>query len=450
VIMIAAPHSGSGKTSIAAAMAHHWTSKGLVVRVFKVGPDYIDPIVLAEASNNEVYQIDLWMTGEDHARGLIERAAANADVVIVESMMGLYDGTPSSADLASMLNLPIVLVIDVSAMAETFGAIVHGLSSYRKDINVCGVIANKVASPGHLELLRESLLDSVPLLASLAYDKKIAFPERHLGLYQAAEIENLSKKLDDIAQALELRFVLSQLPSYQISSKSTSVDRTKEGAFYKQKPLAGHKVGVSRDHAFQFVYPANIDCLVELGAEIIYVSPLNDAELPADIDALYLVGGYPELDARQLSENRSFLDSVHRFAEGNNPVVAECGGFMYLQKSLKTIDNMVHPMAGVFAGQALMSDKLCAIGMQYVDAGHKQIKGHAFHYSRIEGIDLEPFAHSYYHNNDDRKAEPIYRHLNSIGSYMHFYFPSHPELVVDWFIKGKSNKCSKSYFVQCR
>jgi cobyrinic acid a,c-diamide synthase len=432
VIMIAAPHSGSGKTSITAAMAHYWSSKGLNVRVFKVGPDYIDPLILAKASHQDVYQIDLWMTGEEQARTLIENAALSADVVIVESMMGLYDGKPCSADLASMLNIPIVLVIDVSAMAETFGAIVHGLSSYRQDIQVCGVIANKVASPGHLEMLHASL-HAVPMLASLQYSDSFAFPERHLGLYQAGEIKNLNQKLDDISEALDLELVLARLPSYQISTNPDSSAKLAQSALYQKKPLAGRKIGVSKDRAFQFVYPANIDCLIELGAEIIEISPLNDMELPLGIDALYLVGGYPELEAKELSENLQFLDSVRKFTSDNKPVVAECGAFMYLQKSITTIDKAVYSMVGVFDGQAIMSEAISAIGMQYADIGKERIKGHAFHYSRIEGIALEPLAHSLYHYQKERKAEAIYKKLNCIGSYMHFYFPSNPALVVDWF-----------------
>jgi cobyrinic acid a,c-diamide synthase len=248
-LLISAPASGQGKTTVTAALARSLQSRGLRPRVFKTGADFLDPMILERASGAPVHQLDLWMVGEGRCRRLLYDAAGEADVILVEGVMGLFDGDPSSADLAARLGLPVLAVIDASAMAQTFGAVAHGLAHYRSDIQVVGVIANRVAGPGHAEMLAHSVENGVEYLGYLPQNAEFALPERHLGLFQAREVADIDTRLDSAARAIE---ACGRYQPPMVTFHAQEDDDV-------PPLLDGVRIGVARDAAFSFIYPANLD-----------------------------------------------------------------------------------------------------------------------------------------------------------------------------------------------
>ena len=383
-MFVSAPASGQGKTTVTAALAHHHRQQGRRVRVFKSGPDFLDPMILERASGAPVYQLDLWMGGEDHCRQLLYDAAAEADLILVEGVMGLFDGDRSSADLAMLFGIPILAVIDGGAMAQTFGALAHGLATYRPGLPFAGVFANRVAGERHYEMLAESLPPGLRSFGWLARDGDVALPERHLGLVQAAEVADLDARIARAAAALHGVEQVMPAPVTFRAAVSEPPSRW----------LAGVRIGVAQDAAFAFLYRANLDLLRALGAELTFFSPLVDATLPA-ADALYLPGGYPELHGGALAAAARFREGLVRFA-GTKPVHGECGGFMVLGRAIEDAEGKLHRMTGLlghvtsftrrkinlgYRRATLLAD--CAVGQ----AG-QTVRGHEFHYSRV----IEPGA----------------------------------------------------------
>ncbi|MDO6427566.1 cobyrinate a,c-diamide synthase [Thalassotalea sp. 1_MG-2023] len=434
-LIIAAPHSGSGKTTVTAALARYHRNQGRKVTVFKVGPDFIDPMILRQASGELVYQLDLWLVGEQGCQELLYRAALQSDLILIEGVMGLFDGTPSSADLASYFDIPVLGVIDAKAMAQTFAAVTHGLASYRAELPFSGVLANRVNSERHEELLAENLPEKYRFYGRLPADKLITLPERHLGLVQAQELSDIDQQLDKAASFIA-NTALTDLPAkvefYDVESNS-QYDLIK-GA------LVGTTVIIVKDQAFSFIYAANIAFLQQAGAEIVFCSALEDKRLPSG-DILYVPGGYPELYAEKLMNNVSFLRDVAAFSESGKPIIAECGGMLYLLEQLTDLEGKTYTMAGVMPGKAKMQDKLAAIGSQWVDLplslnNQEQdnvMRGHSFHYSCAE-INLEPWCQSVHHPSE-RAGEYVYRYNNILATYMHWYFPSNPKLTLQLFKK---------------
>ena len=324
-LLIAAPASGQGKTTIASALARLHTRQGRKVRVFKCGPDFLDPYWLALASGAPVHQMDLWMTGEADCRARFAEAAREADLILVEGVMGLFDGDPSAADLAQTFGLPVLAVINASAMAGTFGALALGLQHYRPGLPWAGVLANRVASERHAGMLQMSVREPGQWLGAVMRNPAMNLPERHLGLTVASEVVDAMARLDVAADALATT-PLGQMSLIDLKRWDVNFDAGDEAAPKSPgfKPLVGRTVAVARDAAFCFIYAANLDCLRALGAELVFFSPLNDSTLPA-CDALWLPGGYPELHAGQLTANVALRDSVAQHVGLGKPVWAECG-----------------------------------------------------------------------------------------------------------------------------
>lgn len=409
--LIAACASGQGKTTVTAALARYHARAGRRVRVFKTGPDFIDPMILETASGGPVYNLDCWMVGVDHSRSLLAAAAREADLILVEGAMGLYDGEPSAADLAVTFSLPVAAVIDAGAMAQTFGAVAKGLKEYR-ELPFAGVIANRVAGAGHAQMLAASLPSDIALLAVL---RKTAqpFPERHLGLVQAVELASLPAMLDALADLLGEGGHDALPPPVPFAPCDVSMP---------PRLLAGRRIAVARDAAFSFLYRANLDCLAAMGAETVFFSPLADAAVPS-ADALYLPGGYPELFAAQLAGNRRWLDSMRAFAAAGRPLLAECGGLMVLFDTLATLDGTAHAMGGLLPGKVTMREQLAAIGLQSLNLPQGELRGHSFHYSRLDtplapAFECVPYRYG--------KGEKVYRRGAVTASYLHAYFPSNP------------------------
>ena len=417
-LLVAAPASGQGKTTVTAALARLHRRAGRRVRVFKCGPDFLDPQILAVASGAPVENLDLWMCGPADGAARLYEAASQADLILVEGVMGLYDGAPSSADIARRFGLPVLAVIDAGAMAQTFGAVAHGLATYGEGVNLTGVLANGVGSAHHADLLKASLPAGVAWYGALARDAAAALPERHLGLLQAAEITDLDQRLDRLADALAHSTPQAQKLPPPVPFAEALLPES-------ERLLSDVTVAVARDPAFGFIYPANLDCLARLGAQITFFSPLADDGLPS-ADALWLPGGYPELHAAKLSQNTRFLASLRAHHTAGKPILAECGGMMVLFETLTDIDGHGHRLAGLLPGATAMQERLCALGGQALALPQGELRGHAFHYSRAE-TPLEPALRA--STPDGRPGEALYQVGRLTASYLHAYFPSNPAAV---------------------
>jgi cobyrinic acid a,c-diamide synthase len=411
-LLIGAPASGQGKTTVTAALARSMRSRGLRPRVFKTGPDFLDPMILERASGAPVHQIDLWMVGEARCRRLLYEAAGEADVVLVEGVMGLFDGEPSSADLAARFGLPVLAVIDAGAMAQTFGAIAHGLTSYRGDIRVAGVIANRVAGPGHAEMLARSVDHAVEYFGYLPQDIGFALPERHLGLFQAREVADIDSRLDSAARAIE---ACAKCVAPTVAFHAQEDDEV-------PPLLDGVRIGIARDAAFSFIYPANLDMLDKLGAESVFFSPLEHTAIPA-VDSLWFPGGYPELHLDRLASNAAMKSAIRTHHEDGKPILAECGGMLYMLDTLSTTEGRRAAMAGLMPGDAAMQPNLMGLGLQSVELPCGTLRGHTFHHSRLE-TDVAPIARA--HSAGGPSSEAVYQVGGLVASYVHFYFPSNP------------------------
>ena len=427
-LFLVAPASGQGKTTITAALARLLTDQGKVVRVFKTGPDYLDPQILEQASKQPVEQLDLWMAGEKWCQQKLYEAACVADLILVEGAMGMFDGSPSSADLAARFNIPVAIVMDVKGMAQTAAAVAQGLANFRDDISVIGLIANNCSTERHRELIVEALPKSLPLLASLKTSDEVALPERHLGLVQASEV----------ADELELRFTagaawLAASGVDRVLDTLVSTDFEATSIKRPEPLLKGRRIGIAKDLAFSFIYDANIRLLQEMGATIHYFSPLVDTELP-DVDALWLPGGYPELHAAQLSKNTGILQQIADFHQQSKPILAECGGFLYCLQTLTDLDEQVYPMTGILKGLGAMRGKRGCQGMQTLPLPEGDIRGHAHHRSRSEQTP-EPIAYGK-RQRHNAPGEAIYRENRLTASYLHLYFPSNPVAIAKIFNSG--------------
>jgi len=420
-LFLTAPASGQGKTTVTAALARMLKRQGKIVRVFKTGPDFLDPQILAQASGEHVEQLDLWMAGENYCRYQFYQAAQEADLIIVEGAMGMFDGDPSSADLAATFNIPMAIVMDVKGMAQTAAAIAMGLANYRDDVVVAGLIANSCSTERHRQLIEEALPESLPLLATLPRSENVALPERHLGLVQASEVrDELELRFEagaDWLVAAGLENILERFANVEFKPAELPVAEAR---------LKNKIIAVAKDEAFSFIYQANLLILQELGAEVKFFSPLYDDEIPT-ADALWLPGGYPELHGRKLAANTSMLNSMKKFADEEKPILAECGGFLYCLEDLTDLNDETHVMANILTGQGAMKGKRGCQGMQTAVFPEGEVRAHAHHRSLSFNM---PAALS--HGRRQRHPAPgeaIYRHKNLNASYLHLFFPSNPQTI---------------------
>ncbi len=420
-LLISAPASNQGKTTVTAALAYHHRAQGKRVRVFKTGPDYIDPMILEKASGAPVYQLDLWMGGEAHCRQLLHEAAQEADLILIEGVMGLFDGECSSAHLAELFNIPVLMVIDGSAMAQTFGAVAHGLATYRPTLPIAGVFANRVASENHYQMLAESLPKNIATLGWLKSDKTTTLPSRHLGLTQACEIDDLLTKIQHSANLLQGTTDYLTTVSFEAPQTSSTPQFLKDV-----------RIAIARDAAFSFIYQANLDLLQAMGATLEFFSPLADSELP-DADALYLPGGYPELHLEKLANNHTIKTAIRAHHAAGKVILAECGGMLYLAQSLTDLENITSEMVGLLPGQGKMQERLSNIGLHSVTLPEGELRGHTFHYSTFE-CELIPATYSEgARKSRYGKQEAVYRTDQIIASYTHLYFPSNPQAIASLF-----------------
>ena len=420
-LLIAAPSSGSGKTSVTAALARYFTRRGKRVRVFKTGPDFIDPGVLECASGNPVYQLDLWMVGEAECRRLLAEAAREADLILIEGVMGLFDGTPSSADLAQHFGIPVLAVIDASAQAQTFGALALGLATYRPQLPFAGVLANRVAGSGHADMLKSSLPPDLRWFGWLPTEPDAALPERHLGLVGAAEQPDLDAKLDKLAEAL----VMSENP---LPAAVAFPDYRPDSL---PRLLQDTRIAIARDHAFAFIYRANLDLLAAMGATLEFFSPLTDKVLPR-ADAYYFPGGYPELHLDTLSSNTGLRDDLLAAQAAGTPILAECGGMMAMFEGITDAAGRRATMWGLLPGEVKMQKRLGGLGLQAAELPEGTLRGHTFHYSTTETA-LLPLSQAVKQSGSE--GEAVYRVGRLTASYLHAYWPSNPEATARLFLR---------------
>ena len=439
-MLIAGTASGVGKTTVTLAILAAMRRRGLVVQPYKGGPDFLDTGHHSRIAGRPARNLDTWMLSDEANREVLRQSSTDADAVVVEGMMGLFDGkdgatnTGSSAEIASLLRLPVVLVVDASKSARSIAAVVLGFEIFDPTVPLAGVILNRVASERHYRMLETAIASAcrTPLLGWLPRDPQMAIPERHLGLHTVEEseaVEDTDSKIEALAEIAEKHLDLARLMSLQCS-----LDMTPERIRGTEEERTPVRIGVARDRAFSFYYEDNLDLLRQNGAELVPFSPLLDPSLPEGIDALYLGGGYPELYAHKLSANGMMRDSIREFVASGRPVYAECGGMIYLSQQLATADGIVHPMAGVLPLKMEMTAKLVRFGYVSVELvrdcmlGERgvHLRGHSFHYSRI--VDEPTLTTSYlvHYSLSGQKEFEGFVSGSVLASYIHLHFRTAP------------------------
>ncbi|SEA20179.1 cobyrinate a,c-diamide synthase [Selenomonas ruminantium] len=429
-LVIAATQSGAGKTTIVTGLLAALRQRGLSVQSFKAGPDYIDPGYHALASGQPAHNLDSWLTPKEILPEILAAEAESADIAIVEGVMGLYDGgrqgISSTAEIAKIIKAPVLLVIDAKSMGASAAAIAQGFRDYDPSVKLAGVILNRLGSDTHEAMIREAMAGiDMPVYGALRRNDGLRMPERHLGLVpveENKERELIGRMGEAVAGQLDLDKLLALARSAEpLAIKEISLPD--EGQY-------SCRIGVAKDEAFSFYYPASLKVLAKLGAEIVPFSPLHDEKLPA-VDGLFIGGGFPEMFAGQLAANAAMRQAIWQAAQNGMPILAECGGYMYLMDSLQDFAGVSHPMAGVFAGQAVMTEKLQMVG--YVEAelqkdsllgkAGTKLKGHEFHFSKERKPiqqDTAPFIFRKLRNNSEYPAGQQVK--NVLGSYLHLHF----------------------------
>lgn len=414
--LIAAPSSGSGKTTVTLGLMYALKNRGYEVQPFKCGPDFIDTMYHSEVTGLPSYNLDCKMASEEHVKELFTTKSSNADISVVEGVMGMFDGAVkdygSSAYIAKLLNIPVILVVDAKSMAHSAAALLYGFKNFNTQVNLAGVIFNKVGSESHYTFLKEAAIDAgVTPLGYIERKPQLVTPSRHLGLSMPHE-NNLNSLLVDIEQSIIKNIDLDKLLC--ISETKPLPQLHKTDVFAKTKDL---KIAIAHDEAFNFMYRANVEALMHFG-QVTFFSPLRDLSLPC-CDLVWLPGGYPELFADKLSKNEGMLASIRKYVNDNKPLIAECGGFIYLGKSL-FVNNTYYPMAGVMEHIASMNNAKLTLGYRSVEINGCSFSGHEFHYSTLTTI---PESASFKVKNarDIEVEMPVYLKNRCLASYMHFY-----------------------------
>jgi cobyrinic acid a,c-diamide synthase len=432
-LFIGGTASGVGKTTVTLAIIACLRRRGYMVQPCKGGPDFLDPTHHSRIAGRKARNLDTWMLSPESNREVLSRAAVGADAVVVEGMMGLFDGkdgvteTGSSAEIAKMLKLPVLLVLDCAKSARSVAATVLGFECFDPDLPLAGLILNRVAGLHHYQLLESAIQArcKTPILGWLPREPTIAIPERHLGLHAAGEREI---SLDTLANLAETHFKVDAILKLEFPVETAVSPATVKA----ESPHV--RIGAARDQAFSFYYEDNLDLLREQGAEIIPFSPIADEALPSDLDALYFGGGYPELYAGELSANATMLDQIRAFSRSGGHIYAECGGLLYLSQQLSTADGSVYPMLGILPLEMEMTSKLVDFG--YVTVTFAQdcllgprgttIRGHSFHYSRIYSDCEVATSYQVDFSLSGKQQREGFTRGNVLASYVHLHFGANP------------------------
>lgn len=444
--LISAPSSNSGKTTLTLGLLRALRERGLGVQAFKCGPDYIDTIHHTAAAGRPGLNLDTFMASEAHMRAVYTHHASRADVSVTEGVMGLFDGADkmkgSSAEIAALLDIPVVLVINAQSMAYSAAPLIYGLKNFYPGIRVAGAIFNFVNTGSHYRFLQDACADAgVEALGYLPKNEALHIPSRHLGLHISAETdyEQIIQRLAEvIPRTVDLDRLL-EITAINNEGDLIGKDSILDTSTHSQPVNDAYqnlRITVARDEAFSFLYHENIECLRAFG-EIQWFSPLNDKALP-ETDLLYLPGGYPELFAAQLAGNQSMLESIRQYCECGGLAYAECGGLMYLGKELVDSKGTAFKMAGVLDLTTTLQHTKMTLGYRVMHWDGLEIKGHEFHYSGLR----EPFVQAPLAQMANARGVPVdtqfFRVKNTFASYTHFYWADKPE-----FIQHLINKTSK-------
>lgn len=424
---------------------------GFKVASFKVGPDFIDSGHHTKITGIASRNLDGWMLSKKYNLETFEKhTQGNADIAVIEGVMGLFDGydgkseAGSTAQMAKWIGLPIILVVDAKSMARSVAALVQGFEGFDNALSFAGVIFNNVGSKRHLQYLKDAMQDNVKMqcLGGIIRDKEITIPERHLGLVttrdHALSNENIDKLADTIKQSIDINALLDILPNVNIYEKSKHVAKQKN---------ASTRIAVAMDNAFCFYYQDNLDMLKTNGAELIYFSPIKNETLPSDIDGIYFGGGYPELFAKQLSENFNIRQQIKEKSDNGIPIYGECGGFMYLCEKLCAVDGKQYPMTGCFPFAIKMLPRLKSLGYREITLNcdtiigkrGQIIRGHEFHYSEITANNTKNIKTVYKISTRTGidKTNEGYQINRTLGSYIHLHFGSFSPVTMN-FVKSCS------------
>jgi cobyrinic acid a,c-diamide synthase len=459
-ILIAGASSGTGKTTFATGLIAALRKKGYRVQPFKAGPDYLDPTYhsLAAGEGFASRNLDTWMLPPDNLLELYQRAAQKADIAVIEGVMGLYDGKNgvseegSSAALAKLLGAPVLAVINIGSISRTAGAIALGLQKFDPELNLVGFLLNKAGSPTHYQWAKEAVegATGLPVVGGLPKGQEWTFPERHLGLIPAGENQELArlevvieKLVEQLNATVDLEAIARLATAAQPESYTTATK------LFPTQPIAPRiRLGIAQDAAFGFYYQDNLDLLTACGAELVPFSPLADAELPPDLDGLYIGGGFPEVFAARLTANTRMQAAIRRVAGRGLPIYAECGGLMYLGRELVDFDGQVYPMVGLLPYRTQMQNRRVKLGYTEVQAaqtGHpfllpgESVRGHEFHWSLLEG-DFDPQQAAYTIPAQAGRCEGWLKG-NVLASYIHLHFGASANLaprLVEWCAKSRA------------
>ncbi|MFA6412512.1 MAG: cobyrinate a,c-diamide synthase [Syntrophales bacterium] len=460
-IVIAGTHSGVGKTSVTLGLIAALKRRGLRVQTFKVGPDFLDPSYHAVASGRPAYNLDGWMSNQEYVARLFSRVSADADISIIEGVMGLFDGAypdsiaGSSAEIALWLNSPVILVTDVYGMAGSIAALVKGFATFHEGIHIAGVIANACGSRRHAELVGKSLESSgvSRLVGAIEKGGLPALTSRHLGLV-TANAKNLSPLfLDALADAVERQVSLDDILRiansaglFSLGNNQDIPEKGVQGASYVEvaKNSGGTadkkamRIGVARDEAFHFYYQDLFDELSERGCVMIPFSPLGEVRLPTGIDALYIGGGYPEEYAEALAANEAMKEDIRNFANSGRPVYGECGGLMYLSEVIETRDSISYPMVGLVPVRTRMLDRIKSLGYVEISLSEDSLwgkkgdilRGHEFHYSELLATPAGKEGWRSVYDMTYRRTNMVYQEGfqkgNILVSYIHLHLAGRP------------------------
>jgi cobyrinic acid a,c-diamide synthase len=420
--LISAPSSNSGKTTLTLGLLRALKNRGLSVQPFKCGPDYIDTKHHTTASGNPGINLDTFMASEAHVRDIYKQYSEMADVSVTEGVMGLFDGADkmkgSSAAIAELLDIPVILVINAKSMAYSAAPLLYGFKNFYKGIQVVGAIFNFVSTTSHYRFLQEACEEvGIEALGYLPKNEALAIPSRHLGLHISAEI-NYESIIEKLAEEIPKTINIDRL--LEISTR-TILPKT-ESKVVSQNPVSAkkYKISIARDEAFTFTYHKNIEVLSSLG-EVTFFSPIHDKELP-ETDFLYLPGGYPELFADSLSKNKTMQESIQTYYLNGGLTFAECGGLMYLGNEIITSEGLNFPMVSVLDCTTSMENSKLTLGYRTIQWNDLELKGHEFHYSRLVENDLETESVIVKNAKGIEVETQLYRKLNTFASYVHLYW----------------------------
>jgi cobyrinic acid a,c-diamide synthase len=454
--LIAGTASGVGKTTVTLAITAALRRRGLTVQPFKGGPDFLDTGHHTRIAGRTARNVDTWMLSAQANGDVVRHASRGADVLLVEGMMGLFDGkdgtneSGSSAEIAKLLKLPVVLVLDAGKTARSIAAVVLGFELFDPELPLAGVILNRVAGDRHFRMLETAIRSAckTPVLGWLPREPAIAIPERHLGLQTAEEGER-GEALECLIDTLA-NFADKHLDIPQLMDLECGLEMTLEAPPVLRQTRKRVRIGLARDQAFSFYYEDNLDLLQEQGAALVPFSPIRDRCLPPDLDALYLAGGYPELHAAQISENAPMLSAIREFVASGRPVYAECGGMIFLSQQLTSRDGTTYPLAGILPFEIEMTGRLIDFGYVNVELTNDcllgktgtVLRGHSFHYSRISNEFQVATNYQLQYSLSGRMESEGYRVGNTLASYVHLHFRAEPAIARSFVEAAIANRTS--------